>query len=94
MSQLKCNKHNWQLLMPLAEDVDIKDKVLYCVDLTIRKTLGTAYYCPACMKVGFKIKSHRGGIRLANQPQYLIIRANEMRTQYGINQIKHLTHKP
>lgn len=73
--------------MPLADDTDINDKVLYALDLAIRKTVGTAFYCPACLKVAYKIKSHRSGMRLVNQPEYLIIRANEMRSKYGIQNI-------
>lgn len=83
----KACKHEWKLLMPLAQTLDIKDKTLYCVDLVIRKTLSTAFYCPQCLSVGYKIKSHRAGVRKANQPEYLIGRANEMRSQYGIEPI-------
>lgn len=81
------HKHEWRLLMPLANEIDIKDKVLYGVDVAIRKTVGTGFYCSVCLKVAYKIKSHRSGMRLANQPEYLITRANEMRTKYGIEPI-------
>jgi len=93
LNNMEKHKHQWILLMPLAQTLNITDKVLYSVDMAIRKTVSTAFYCPVCFAVAYKIKSHRSGMRLANQPQYLIARANEMRQQYGIEVLTPTTPK-
>lgn len=85
---MKCN-HLWQWLMPRPSELTIENdtNVTYAVDMKLQKGLFETVVCYKCQRVGYLIKSNRGGVRKM-MPRYFdeyLLKAKNVAEKYGFD---------
>lgn len=79
---MKRCKHQWEWLIPAASETN--DSVGLIIATLGDSLIKRSVICTECGKVGYKINSHRGGIRFTGS-DYLLEKAKKLSEQFGFN---------